>query len=82
MNTIHKGYCYGYKNEKGKSFFTHTHECLKHVSAQAYHLHCFVLMRFPVRESMKYITNILGHQKCSLSKDQISTLGLDNFFSF
>ena len=66
MNTIHTGYCYGHKNEKGKSLFKHTHECFEHVSAQAYQLHCFVLMRFPVGEIFKYITKILSHTKYSL----------------
>ena len=83
MNTIHKGYCYGHKNEKGKSLFKHTHECLKHVSAQAYQLHCFVFMDFLVRESLKYI------KKSWVIKNVVSIIfryalyyDLDNLFSF
>ena len=81
MNTIHKGYCYGHKNEKGKSLFTHTHECLKHVSAQAYQLHCIIFMNFSLREGLKYITKILKHTKNVIFNDSLHK-GLYDFLSF
>ena len=80
MNTIHKGYCYGHKNEKGKSLFKHTHECFKHVSAQAYQLHCIVFVNFLVREGLKYITKFLRHTKYSLH--YISHKALIIYFQF